>query len=388
MKISILSPDLSNNCLGRAYLLAKILKRRYQVEIVGPIFGEGIWGPVANDKSIKYKSVKLSGRFKPYWQISELIKHIDGDVIYASKPLFTSFGIGMLRKLKRKKTLILDIDDWQMGIIKEKYKNKSFMQYLKLLISSAIRFYSMNSYWNNLISEKLINFADEITVSNNFLKKKFNATIVRHGRDTNDFNPQKYDKDLLKEKYKIEGTKKIVMFIGTPRPHKGIDDLIDAINIFKNKEVVLSIIGITNKDKFCEKILKHAKKLLGNRFLVFGIQPFDKIPQFLAMADVVVIPQKKNLATIGQIPAKLFDAMAMAKAIIATDVSDIPEILDRCGWVVEPENPEKLADAIKYVFDHPLEAETMGQKAREKCIDRYSWEAMEKVLINIFKKYE
>jgi len=122
--------------------------------------------------------------------------------------------------------------------------------------------------------------------------------------------------------------------------------------------------------------------------LVFGIQPFDKIPQFLAMADVVVIPQKKNLATIGQIPAKLFDAMAMAKPIIATDVSDIPEILDGCGWVVEPENPEKLADAIKYVFDHPLEAETMGQKAREKCIDRYSWEAMEKVLINIFKKYE
>jgi glycosyltransferase involved in cell wall biosynthesis len=388
VKISILSPDLSNNCLGRAYLLAKILKRRYQIEIVGPIFGEGIWEPVANDKGIKYKSVKLSGRFKPYRQISELIKQIDGDVIYASKPLFTSFGIGMLRKLKRKKTLILDIDDWQMGIIKEKYKNKSFTQYLKLLISSAIRFYSMNSYWNNLISEKLINFADEITVSNNFLKKKFNATIVWHGRDTNDFNPQKYDKNLLKEKYKIEGTKKIVMFIGTLRPHKGVDDLIDAINIFKNKEVVLSIIGITNKDKFCEKILKHAKKLLGNRFLVFGIQPFDKIPQFLAMADVVVIPQKKNLATIGQIPAKLFDAMAMAKAIIATDVSDIPEILDGCGWVVEPENPEKLADAIKYVFDHPLEAETMGQKAREKCIDRYSWEAMEKVLINIFKKYE
>jgi len=210
VKISILSPDLSNNCLGRAYLLAKILKRRYQIEIVGPIFGEGIWEPVANDKGIKYKSVKLSGRFKPYRQISELIKQIDGDVIYASKPLFTSFGIGMLRKLKRKKTLILDIDDWQMGIIKEKYKNKSFTQYLKLLISSAIRFYSMNSYWNNLISEKLINFADEITVSNNFLKKKFNATIVWHGRDTNDFKPQKYDKNLLKEKYKIEGTKKIL----------------------------------------------------------------------------------------------------------------------------------------------------------------------------------
>ena len=52
MKISILTPDLSHNCLGRAYLLAKILQRHYEVEIVCPIFGDGIWEPVANDKSI------------------------------------------------------------------------------------------------------------------------------------------------------------------------------------------------------------------------------------------------------------------------------------------------------------------------------------------------
>ena len=42
MKISILSPDLYHNCLGRAYLLAKILQMHYEVEIIGPMFGEGI----------------------------------------------------------------------------------------------------------------------------------------------------------------------------------------------------------------------------------------------------------------------------------------------------------------------------------------------------------
>lgn len=50
MKISILSPDLSHhNCLGRAYLLAKILQMHYEVEIIGPMFGDGIWEPVANE---------------------------------------------------------------------------------------------------------------------------------------------------------------------------------------------------------------------------------------------------------------------------------------------------------------------------------------------------
>jgi len=47
MKISILTSDLSHNCLGRAYLLAKVLQRCYEVEIIGTVFGDGIWEPVA-----------------------------------------------------------------------------------------------------------------------------------------------------------------------------------------------------------------------------------------------------------------------------------------------------------------------------------------------------
>jgi len=57
----------------------------------------------------------------------------------------------------------------------------------------------------------------------------------------------------------------------------------------------------------------------------------------------------------------------MAKAIIATNVSDIPEILDNCGWIVEPENLKQLAKTIKYVLDHSIEASKMGLKVQEKC---------------------
>jgi len=78
----------------------------------------------------------------------------------------------------------------------------------------------------------------------------------------------------------------------------------------------------------------------------------------------------------------------MAKPIIATSVGDLPEILDGCGWIVEPENPEKLAEKIQYVFTHPNEAKEMGWKAREKCKAKYSYEAMETILLNIFKKYK
>jgi len=43
-----------------------ILKRQYEVEVIGFVIADGIWEPVANDKSITYKSVKISGKIKPF----------------------------------------------------------------------------------------------------------------------------------------------------------------------------------------------------------------------------------------------------------------------------------------------------------------------------------
>jgi len=48
--------------------------------------------------------------------------------------------------------------------------------------------------------------------------------------------------------------------------------------------------------------------------------------------------------------------MAMAKTIIAARVFDIPQIMDGCGWIVEPENPRQLAKTIQYAFDHFVKA--------------------------------
>ena len=78
--------------------------------------------------------------------------------------------------------------------------------------------------------------------------------------------------------------------------------------------------------------------------------------------------------------------MAKAKPTIATNVSDIPEILDDCGWIVEPEDPEQLAETIKYALNHSGEALEMGLKAREKCKREYSGKIMEEKLIVLIEK--
>lgn len=388
MKISLLNADLSNNCLGRTYLLAKVLQRNYDVEIIGPILGDKIWQAVAQDDSIQYKSVKLKGVIKPYWQILKLVNKIDGDVVYANKSLLTSFGIGILAKVFKKKPLVLDIDDWQMGFINNALKDKSLIYQLAFLGRSAVQLYKLNSYWNSLISEKLSYLADDITVSNTFLEKKFGGTIIPHGRNTNVFSPEKFNVNSIKEKYKIDKSKKIVMFFGTIRKHKGLEYLIEAVNRLRNKNVMLVVVGVDLKDKYCESLINNIKMTVGKKFKWYGIQPFEKVPEFLAIADVIVIPQGKNLATEGQFPAKIFDAMAMAKPIISTNVNDISEILDGCGIIIESGDVNSLKKSIEYILDNRDKAEEMGVRARKKCIEKYNWDVLEKLLRSVFDKYD
>ncbi len=118
-----------------------------------------------------------------------------------------------------------------------------------------------------------------------------------HARDTMHFDPNNFDKRAMREKYGIDESAKVVIFSGTPQHHKGIEHLLTALR--QIPEALLVIIG-ANKSKYCQELVFRAKEELSNeRVRTFGLQPFSKIPQFLAMSDIVVIPQRKSHATVG-----------------------------------------------------------------------------------------
>lgn len=95
------------------------------------------------------------------------------------------------------------------------------------------------------------------------------------------------------------------------------------------------------------------------------------MPAYLNLADLIVIPQSDTLLGQSQVPCKVFEAMAMAKPIIATAVSDLPAMLEGCGWMVPARDARALAGAIREVLDHPAEAVLKGRRAREKCVREF-----------------
>ena len=386
MKVSILCADLSSNCLGRSYILARVLERRYETEIVGPAFGEGIWEPLAAD-SFDYRAwpMKRSATSAP--DLRRLSDWVDGDVIYANKPLAASYGVGLWARLKHPRPLVLDIDDWDAAFVREAWRGLSGWPRLRYLLGSTLRPHLNHGLWNNLVFDRLIGHADRRTVSNSFLARNFGGALVWHGRDTDAFRPGKWDRRDLRRRHGLDPDERIVAFLGTLRPHKGVNDLVEALAGMGPGAPSLLLVGVGD-DPESHATLGVAKTRLAGRVHCFGPQRFDRLPEFLSLADAAVVPQRDSPATRGQMPAKLFDAMALGVPVISTAVSDIPSVLEGAGWVVAPNSPGALRAAIAERFDDPAEATRRSAIARERCVERFSWDAMARDLSGVFAPLE
>jgi len=386
VKISILSPNLSSNGLGRAYILARVLQRRHEVEVIGPAFSNGIWPPVAAEP-VAFRSVPMGRSPSELLAFRRLADLVDGDVIYASKPLLTSFGIGLVKRITAGRPLVVDVDDWEAGFTRQIWRSGTALEKLRYLVSSSLRPHMAHSVWNGPLCERLVRFADAVTVSNRFLQARFGGRIVRHGRDTDALRPDRFDGPELRRRLGLAADGRLVLYFGTIQPYKGVADLVRAVARIDDPSTMLVVVGGSG-DEHGRRVHSLGTELLGDRFIWRGSQPFRAVPEFLAAADVAVVPQRRGPATRGQLPAKLFDAMAMARPIVSTAVGDIPEILDGCGWVVPPGSPEALADAITDLFRRPREAAARARRARERCEREYSWNAMESTLAELFRPFE
>lgn len=74
-------------------------------------------------------------------------------------------------------------------------------------------------------------------------------------------------------------------------------------------------------------------------------------------------------------PVKLFEYMAAGLPVIASDFPRWREIVaeNRCGILVDPADPKEIAAAMRWIIQHPSEAQEMGMRGRHAVIQHYNW---------------
>ncbi len=176
------------------------------------------------------------------------------------------------------------------------------------------------------------------------------------------------EKQIAKEKLNI-ASNNVMLFFGFIRDYKGLDVLLQAIALIKDKmDFTLVVAGefYSNEDKYLGLIkdleLENVVKLFSD-FI-----PTNEVKYYFSACDVVVLPYKSATQSgIVQI-ANNFD-----KPMISTNVGGLPEVIadGKTGYLVEKENPQKLAEAILKYYNQNKEAEFVNNIRNEA--EKYSW---------------
>lgn len=389
-KVSIVVSDLSSKGAGRwggairPFLLAQALRQLdCDVEMLGVAFGEP--SPAIAEWEfpiISFPCQEYSGFVQA---ASKLIKQINGSIIYAVKLKPSSFGLALIKKYFTGRPLILDIDDWELswhGGDRWQYNFRP-KQIIRDLIQPKGELKHPDHPLYLKWIEKLAYQADVITLHNQFLQKRFGGIYLPNGKNTSLFDPTQYDPETSRAKYGLSDYT-ILMFPGAPRPYKGVEDVLIALDRLNRSDLRLVIVGGSPYDDYDLQL----QKQWGKWIVQLPKSPVEKMPEIIACAHIIVVPQRDSPATQAQFPLKLTDGMAMAKPILASRVGDIPQILGDTGYLVEADSPEQIATTLELILNDLDTANTKAIAARTRCIEHYSIEAMAEILKPILANFQ
>ena len=178
--------------------------------------------------------------------------------------------------------------------------------------------------------------------------------------------------------------RKVVVYSGHLYEWKGVRVLAQASESL-NADTHVYFVGGTDTDINEFKEFTSRNKL--DKVHHLGRVEHDKIPKYLAAADVLVLPNsaKSEMSKIYTSPLKLFEYMASRRPIVASDMPSMREVLDESTAIFFiPDDPISLSKKIKSVLAGEVPAERLTINAYER-VQKYSWDHRAKNIIEFIK---
>jgi len=217
-------------------------------------------------------------------------------------------------------------------------------------------------------------------------EKIYNSQKIKYlgnGIDVQKFNGKRFSKEFIDKKKRelnLNSNFKIIGIIGRLVKEKGYLELFEAFKEVLNRfpDIILLVIGPEEpkkKDKIKQNVVKNYG--IGKNVLFLG-QRTD-IDELYPLFDIFVLPSHRE-----GFPRTIIEALAMERPVLATDIRGCREIIEsgKTGILIPLKNPEKIAEAIIYLFENPEKAKEMGRKGREKTKREFD----EKIIFSRIKK--
>jgi glycosyltransferase involved in cell wall biosynthesis len=324
-RVLVVSWDLGHNVAGRGITMAETICDARPTAMAGPLFpayGDALWAPLAEAD----RRVPIAGWRAPHFRhflegALMLVKTWPAETVWVSKPRFPGLLIGMLYREILGARIICDLDDDELAFVKGTAP-RDFDSFLaELNPQDWDRPHGRT--WTEL-GMGMLPHVDAVTACNPVLASRNNATLVRHGRSHHAAQDAIARREATRAELGYAPSDRVVLFLGTPRRHKGLVELAHAVVALNRPDVELCIVGSV-ADPDMERELS---AIPGLRMRRIGAQPFSRVLDLNAVADVVVLLQDHDSPiTQSQTPAKLTDAIAVGTPVLVTDAGPVADVI-------------------------------------------------------------
>lgn len=186
-----------------------------------------------------------------------------------------------------------------------------------------------------------------------------------------------YDIEAFTERMRLASevqrpaNKKVIIFTGRLIEQKGVHHLITALKRLKRlrNDWICWIVGNGSKES---ELRVQSKAMNLDKSIVFWGKRED-VPNLLSLADIFVLPSMIEIH-----PLSLIQAQLAGKAIVASDVGGIPEMVkhEETGILVPPGDAKALCERLNELLDHDEYRQTLGSNAKQWGMDHWSLETM------------
>ena len=209
--------------------------------------------------------------------------------------------------------------------------------------------------------------------------------VVPNGADPEQFHPMPRS-ERIRARFPLEG-KTVIGWVGSLFGWSGIDVLLDLIREMNETrpDVGFLLVGGGQSKAFFQRNFPEDR--FKNTLFLPGVVPFDQVNDYLSCMDIVLAPYPK-LDFWYASSMKIFEYMAAGKALVATGIGQINDIIQdgENGFLLPPDEPGALRSILLKLLDDPELREQAGREARASVLAHHTWDMQARKMAAVFER--
>ncbi len=226
----------------------------------------------------------------------------------------------------------------------------------------------------------IVNFSSSIIVPSHIFRKKIESIRADKKIDVIRVCAKRQiesDSSPLRRDYGIENLV-VVYYSSSVSPWHDIDTLKSAVQKMKNKTGVVLI--LTGDRRILEE---KVQSIDGIRIILTGTLSQEEAAKHLCLADICVAPYRFHYSS-GFFPGKIVRYMMAGKAVIATELDEVKEVLSDAGLLVAQCDADGFAKSLDLLIENRSLRHELGRSAMKIALEHYDWDVHSKKIGKVF----